>query len=87
MIKRLEDHRQGGSNSQSGKWAKAFRDFYADEAKAAGLPIDKFLDLVGDRLQERGQRPKHFRRTSRSQQWRKRSGCDSHWLEEWRIWT
>jgi len=80
MKRQLEDHRHGGRHFQRGTWAKAFRDFYADEAKAAGLPIDEFLDLVGARLQEHGQRPKHFRRTSRSQHWRERS--ISHWPEE-----
>jgi hypothetical protein len=82
MRKHLEDHRHGGEHSQRGTWAKTFRDFYADEAKAAGLPIEKFLDLVGDRLQERGQRPRHFRRTSRTQRWRERSSYFSNWLEQ-----
>jgi hypothetical protein len=36
------------------------------------MPVDQFLDLVGDRLDERGQRPKHFRRKRRSQLWRQR---------------
>jgi len=37
MRRQLDDHRHGGRDSQRGTWAKAFRDFYADEAKAAGL--------------------------------------------------
>jgi hypothetical protein len=62
MRKQLKDPRKGERPSQDGSWAKAFRSFYAEEAKAVGMPIDQFLDMVGDRLEERGQRPKHFRR-------------------------
>ena len=38
------------------------------------MPVDQFLDLVGDRLDERGQRPKHFRRERGTQLWRQRKG-------------
>ena len=82
MRKQLKDHRHGGRRSPDGSWAKAFRDFYADEAKAIGMPVDQFLDLVGDRLEERGQRPKHFRRELRSKLWRERSADFSHRPEE-----
>jgi hypothetical protein len=72
MRKRLQDHSHRGESSQRGSWAKSFRRFYAAEAKAAGIPVDQFLDMIGDRLDERGQRPKHFRRERRSQLWRQR---------------
>jgi len=62
MRKQLKDQRHGEKHSQDGSWARAFRNFYADEAKAIGMPVDQFLDLVGERLAERGQRPKHFQR-------------------------
>ena len=38
------------------------------------MPVDQFLDLVGDRLDERGQRPKHFRRERGTQLWRQDKG-------------
>jgi hypothetical protein len=82
MRKPLKDHSHEGESSQRGSWAKTFRYFYAAEAKAVGMPVDQFLDLVGDRLEERGQRPKHFRREQRSPLWRERSDDYSHWLEE-----
>ena len=83
MRKRLEDSRLGGRHSRRGSWAKSFRDSYADEARAAGMPIDQFLDLVADRLEKRGQRPKGFRRMSRGQHWQERSFYLSPWVEEW----
>jgi hypothetical protein len=69
MRKQLQDQSDRGEISGRGSWAKSFRYFYAAEAKAAGMPVDQFLDLVGDRLDERGQRPKHFRRERGSQLW------------------
>jgi hypothetical protein len=82
MRKQLNDRRHGGKGSPRGSWAKAFRDFYAEEAKAVGMPVDQFLDLVGDRLEERGQRPNNFRRELRPQRWREHSAYFSHWLPE-----
>jgi hypothetical protein len=82
MRKRLQDHSHGGEGSQRGFWAKSFRYFYAAEAKAAGMPVDRFLDLVADRLDERGQRPKHFRRERRLQLWRQRKKKDTEVREE-----
>jgi hypothetical protein len=46
------------------------------------MPVDQFLDLVGDRLEERGQRPNNFRRELRSYRWREHPAYFSHWLEE-----
>jgi hypothetical protein len=46
------------------------------------MPVDQFLDLVGDRLEERGQRPDNFRRELRPQRWREDSAYFSHWLRE-----
>ena len=74
MRKRLQDQSDGGLSFRGGSWAQSFRYFYAAEAKAAGMPVDQFLDLVGDRLDERGQRPKHFRRERGSQLWRQHKG-------------
>jgi hypothetical protein len=71
MRKRLQNHSHGGESYQ-GSWAKSLRYFYGAEAKAAGMPVDQFLDLVGDRLDERGQRPKHFRRERGPHLWRQR---------------
>jgi hypothetical protein len=82
MRKQLKDRQQGGKGFQRGSWAKAFRDFYAEEAKAVGMPVDQFLDLVGDRLEERGQRPNNFRRELKSQRRREHPAYFSHWLEE-----
>ena len=82
MRKQLKDREQGGKRLPRGSWAKAFRDFYAEEAKAVGMPVDQFLDLVGDRLEERGQRPNNFRRELRSYRWREHPAYFSHWLEE-----
>ena len=82
MRKQLKDREQGGKRLPRGSWAKAFRDFYAEEAKAVGMPVDQFLDLVGDRLEERGQRPDTFRRELRPQRWREDSAYFSHWLRE-----
>ncbi|MBV8352436.1 MAG: hypothetical protein JOZ21_09225 [Verrucomicrobia bacterium] len=82
MSKRLEDSRHGGKHSRRGSWAKSFRDSYADEAKAVGMPIDQFLDLVADRLEKHGQRPKSFRRMPRAHRWRERSFYLSPWPEE-----
>jgi hypothetical protein len=73
-------HREG--SSQNGSWSKAFRDFYADEAKALGMPVDQFLDMVGDRLEERGQRPKEFRREFIPRLWPNCSASSSQWLEQ-----
>jgi hypothetical protein len=80
MRKLLQDPPQGKEKTQRGSWAKAFRDFYADEAKAVGMPVDQFLDMVGDRLEKSGQRPKNFRREFISQRWRNRTADFSHWL-------
>jgi hypothetical protein len=38
------------------------------------MPVDQFLDLIGERLDERGQRPKHFRRERGSQLWGQHKG-------------
>jgi hypothetical protein len=81
MRKRPNARQHGEEISPRGTWAKAFRDFYADEAKAIGMPVDEFLDMVGDRLEKSGQRPKDFRRELISQRWRNHSVCFSHWLE------
>jgi hypothetical protein len=72
MRKRLQNRLPQAESSRRGSWAKSFRYFYAAEAKAAGMPVDQFLDLVGDRLDERGQRPQHFQRVRGSQFWRQR---------------
>ena len=74
MRKRFQDQLHEGESSRGGSWPQIFRYFYATEAKAAGMPVDQFLDLVGDRLDERGQRPKHFRRERGTQLWRQRKG-------------
>jgi hypothetical protein len=79
MRKPLKDPQHGESSSRRGSWSKAFRDFYADEAKAVGMPVDQFLDMVGDRLEKRGQRPKEFRRELVSRRWRSRSAPFSQW--------
>jgi hypothetical protein len=70
----LQDKSHGGESSRGGSWAQNFRYFYATEAKAAGMPVDQFLDLIGERLDERGQRPKHFRRERGSQLWGQHKG-------------
>jgi hypothetical protein len=74
MSKRLQDQSDGGERSGGGSWAQTFRYFYAAEAKAAGMPVDRFLDLMGNRLDQRGQRPKHFRRERGTQLWRQHKG-------------
>ena len=74
MRKRHQDESHGGESSRGGSWAQTFRYFYAAEAKAAGMPVDQFLDLVVDRLDQRGQRPKHFRRERGPKLWRQRKG-------------
>jgi hypothetical protein len=74
MRKRFQDQSHGRDSSRGGSWPQTLRCFYAAEAKAAGMPVDQFLDLVGDRLDERGQRPKHFRRERGTQLWRHRKG-------------
>jgi hypothetical protein len=81
MRNSLKDPPQNEERSRRGSWAKAFRDFYADEAKAVGMPVDQFLDMVGERLEKSGQRPKDFRRAVISERWRNRSLCFSQWLE------
>lgn len=81
MRKPPKDPQHGESSSRLGSWSKAFRDFYADEAKAAGMPVDQFLDMVGDRLEKRGQRPKEFRREFISRRWPSRSASSSHWFD------
>jgi hypothetical protein len=73
-MKKGQDQSHGGDGSGGGSWPYIFRFFYAAEAKAAGMPVDQFLDLVGDRLDERGQRPEHFRRERGPQLWRQRKG-------------
>ena len=73
-MKKGQDQSQGGDSPRGGSWPQIFRYFYAAEAKAAGMPVDQFLDMVGDRLDERGQRPKHFRRERRTQLWHHRKG-------------
>ncbi|MBV8174461.1 MAG: hypothetical protein JO151_07835 [Verrucomicrobia bacterium] len=82
MGKRVEERRHGGKHSRRGSWAKSLRDSYADEARAVGMPIDQFLDLIADRLEKHGQRPKGFRRMSRAQRWRERPFYPSPWLDE-----
>jgi hypothetical protein len=81
MRKRTKDSSPSEKNLPSGSWAKAFRNFYADEAKAAGMPVDQFLDMIGDRLDKCGQRPKNFRREVRSEPWGGRSVYSNRWLE------
>ena len=73
MRKPIKESQREEGSFRHGSWSKAFRDFYADEAKAVGMPIDQFLDMVGDRLEKRGQRPKEFRREFISRRWRSRS--------------
>jgi hypothetical protein len=82
MTKPLKEPQHGESSSRRGSWSKAFRDFYADEAKAVGMPVDQFLDMVGDRLEKRGQRPKEFRREFIVRRWPSCSGSPSQWLEQ-----
>jgi hypothetical protein len=74
MSKRLQDQSDEGESSRGGSWAQTFRYFYSAEAKAVGMPVDRFLDLMGDRFDERGQRPKHFRRERGTQLWRQHKG-------------
>ena len=57
MRKRLQDQSDGGERSRDGSWAQTFRYFYAAEAKAAGMPVDRFLDLMGNRLDDAGKDP------------------------------
>jgi hypothetical protein len=81
MRKPIKDPHHGERSSGRGSWSKAFRDFYADEAKAVGMPVDQFLDMVGDRLEKRGQRPKEFRREFIPRRWPSRSASFSQWLD------
>jgi hypothetical protein len=46
------------------------------------MPVDQFLDMVGDRLEKRGQRPKDFRRELTLRRWPCRSASSSQWLEQ-----